>query len=114
MKLNERMNDDDRRKKRQYETLRYVVTYADGKTETIPVYAESDIHDYRQKTPQAIPGAQLAWTRKYDGTEYSAVAYAKQWTNPRPDAEIKSIDMLPGDKLRGTPALLAVTAATAQ
>ncbi len=114
MKLNDRLNDDDRRRKRQFETLRYVVTYADGKTEIIPVYAEIDIHDYRQKAPQAIPGAQLAWTRKYDGTEYSAVAYAKQWTNPRPDVEIKSIDMLPGEQSRGTPALLAVTAATAQ
>jgi hypothetical protein len=80
----------------------------------IPVYAELDIHDSRQKTPQAIPGAQIAWTRKYDGTDYSAVAYARQWTNPRPEAEIKSIDMLPGDKSRGTPVLLAVTAATAQ
>ena len=78
------------------------------------MYAEIDIHDYRQKTPQAIPGAQLAWARKYQGTEYSAVAYAKQWTNPRPDVEIKTIDMLPGDQPRGTPALLAVTAATAQ
>ena len=114
MKLDRRLNDDDRRKKRQFETLRYVVTYVDGQTATIPVYAEVDIHDSRQKAPQAIPGAQLAWTRKYDGSEYSAAAYARQWSNPRPEVEIKSIDMLPGDQPRGTPVLLALTAATAQ
>jgi beta-galactosidase len=114
MKLDQRLNDDDRRRKRSYETLRYVVTYSDGKTETVPILAEIDIHDYRQKAPAAIPGAQIAWTKKYDGTEYTAVAYAKQWNNPRPDVEIKSIDFLPGDKPRGTPALLAVTAASAE
>ncbi|MBI5383711.1 MAG: hypothetical protein HZA90_03390 [Verrucomicrobia bacterium] len=114
MKLDQRMNDDDRRRKRSFETLRYVVTYADGKSETVPILAEIDIHEYRQKTPLAIPGAQVAWTKKYDGTDNSAVAYAKQWNNPRPDVEIKSIDMLPGEKPRGVPALLAVTAAVAE
>lgn len=114
MKLDQRMNNDERRKKRQFETLRYLVTYADGKTETIPIYAEIDIHDYRQKAPLAIPGAQIAWTRPYEDGDTSAVAYAKQWNNPRPDVEIKSIDMLPGQHPRGTPALLAVTAATVE
>ena len=114
MQLRDRRNDDDRRRQRQFETLRYVVTYADGKTETIPVYAETDIHDYRQKTPTAIPGAQIGWTKPYAGGEFSAVAYVKQWNNPRPDVVIESIDMLPGAQPRGIPALLAVTAATVE
>jgi hypothetical protein len=37
----------------------------------------------------------------------------KQWDNPRPDVEIKSIDVVYGPDRRGVPALLAVTAATA-
>jgi hypothetical protein len=42
------------------------------------------------------------------------VAYAKQWNNPHPDVEIRSIDMLPGAQPRGIPALLALTAAAAE
>ena len=30
-------------------------TYADGKSVDVPIYAEIDIDDYRQKTPRAIP-----------------------------------------------------------
>jgi hypothetical protein len=57
-----------------------------------------------------VPGAQVAWARKYDGADESAVAYSVQWTNPRPDAEIASIDLLPGADKAGVPALLALTA----
>jgi hypothetical protein len=39
------------------------------------------------------------------------VAYSVQWTNPRPDAAIESIDLLPGKDKAGVPALLALTAA---
>ena len=56
-----------------------------------------------------MPGAQLAWTKPYEGTEFHAAVYAKQWNNPRPDVEIRSLDVLPGDSSRGTAALLAVT-----
>ncbi len=114
MKLEHRMNNNDRRKGNRYETLRYVVHYADGQTANIPIYAEVDIDDYRQKEPQAIPGAQLGWTKPFEGTDYSAVAYAKQWNNPRPDVAITSLDMMPGEQPRGIPALLAVTAASAE
>ena len=37
-----------------------------------------------------------------------------QWNNPRPDVEIASVDLLPGADKAGTPALLALTAATAR
>jgi hypothetical protein len=44
-----------------------------------------------------------------------AVLYQLQWTNPRPDAEIASVDLVygPDGSRWGTPALLAITAATA-
>ena len=112
-RLDGRRDQRELREKKQYEMLRYTITYADGKTETVPIYAEIDIDDYRQASPAAIPGAQLAWIRPYTGTEFSAVAYSKQWSNPRPDVEIKSIDMTYGEQRRGVPALIAVTAATA-
>jgi hypothetical protein len=50
---------------------------------------------------------------KYEGSNESAVAYAKQWNNPRPDVAIKSVDMVYGADRRGVPVLLAITAATA-
>ena len=102
------------RENQAIEIARYVVHYADGKEETIPVRAEVDVDDYRQKSPAILPGAQVAWTRPFEGSGLSAVAYSMQWNNPRPDSEIRAIDLLPGkDRPRGTLALLAVSAAVA-
>lgn len=98
---------------KKYELARYIVNYADGQTESVPVYAEINVDEYSQKTPLALPGAQIAWTRPYEGTEFSAVAYSMQWTNPRPGIEIKSVDLESGHDQRGGLALLAVTTATA-
>jgi beta-galactosidase len=50
--------------------------------------------------------------RKYEGTEFHAVSYVKQWNNPRPDMLITSLDLVYGKDRRGVPVLLAVTAAT--
>lgn len=114
MKLDRPLSPEDLRKNKRYETLRYQVTYADGRTEIIPIFAEIDIHHYRQKSPAAIPGAQIGWTRPYENSEDSAVAYVKQWNNPHPGLELKSLDILPGSSSRGAPALLAVTVATTE
>ena len=111
-RVDRRRNSDEVKKGTKFELTRFAVHYADGKVEEVPVYAELQVEDYRQKTPAAVPGAQLAWTRRYEGTDQSAVAYSLQWTNPRPDAEIKTIDLLPGKDKAGVPALLALTAAT--
>ncbi len=77
--------------------------------------AEVDVDHFAQREPKAIPGAQIAWTAKFDNSDESAVVYAKQWNNPRPGVEIQSVDLVYGkDKDRGVPALIAVTAASAQ
>jgi hypothetical protein len=68
-------------------------------------------HRHQNIGTRLIPGAQLGWVRPYEGTEFSAVAYVKQWTNPRPQVEIQSIDVLGGPDRNGTPAVLAITAA---
>ncbi|MGD0089054.1 MAG: glycoside hydrolase family 2 TIM barrel-domain containing protein [Planctomycetota bacterium] len=112
-RLDQRRNPQELKENKKYEMARYVVTYSDGQTADIPVYAEIDVHEYKQKDPQQISGAQLAWTQAYEGAEFQAVAYSKQWLNPRPDVEIKSIDVLYGTQKRGVPCVLAITAATA-
>jgi beta-galactosidase len=111
-RVDKRPTPDDRKKAKQLELARYVVHYADGKTAEVPIQAEVHVEGYRQPTPLAVPGAQVAWTRKYEGADESAVAYSVQWTNPRPDAEIASVDLLPGADKAGVPALLALTAAS--
>jgi hypothetical protein len=80
----------------------------------IPIVAEIDVENYVQKDPAVIPGAQVAWTKRYEGSDSSAVAYMKQWSNPRPTVRIQSIDVLPGKDQAGVPVVLAITAAKAQ
>lgn len=111
-RLDARRNNDEIRDRKKFEMLRYVVNYADGQTATIPIYAELDIDDYRQKNPQPLPGANLAWTKPFAGSDLSAVAWVKQWDNPRPDVAIKSVDVVYGSDRRGVPAVLAITTAT--
>ena len=113
-RIDQPRNDQEVREKKQYELFKYIVHYADGQTAEIPVYEDIDVANYRQSTPTAISGAQIAWTRKFDTSEERAVAYSKQWTNPRPTEEIRTIDLVYGKDRRAVPALLAITAANAQ
>jgi beta-galactosidase len=103
-------NKEELKKGKKFEMFRYVVHYADGKEEIIPILSDSDIGDYKTKTPAPLPGAQLAWTKPYAETDFSAAVYSKQWDNPRPDVEISSIDMVYGPEKSGVPVLLAITA----
>ncbi len=112
-RIDQRRNGQEIREKKTFELAHYVITYADGQTATVPIRSEIDVADYRQKSPALLPGAQLAWTRKYPNRDESAVAYIQQWTNPRPDVAIRSIGLAYGKgPRRGVPALIAVTAAT--
>ena len=112
-RLDQRRDEREKREGKKYEMAHYVVTYEDGKTEIVPVFAEINVDDYKQKTPTALPGAQLGWTRPYPNTDQTAVAYVQQWNNPRPAVAIKTVDLEYGpDWQRGVPVLLALTAAT--
>jgi beta-galactosidase len=113
-RLDKRLSDQDRREHKKFAMFKYVVHYADGQKEEVPIYAEIDINHYVQQHPTALPGAQIAWVQPYENSQESAVAYAKQWNNPRPDAEIVSVDIVYVDETRGVPALLALTAAQAK
>lgn len=112
-RIDQRRNPDDIKRGHKFEMARYIVHYADGQTATIPLYSELDLDDYRQKAPQPLPGAQIAWTHKYERTDFEAVAYSKQWNNPRPNVAIQSVDLVYGPDRRGVPVLLALTAAEA-
>ena len=113
-RIDRRRSPRDAAENKQCETARYVVHYADGQSVDIPIYSEIDIDDYRQEEPRILTGATLAWVRPYEGTDYSAVAYMKQWNNPRPEAEIRTIDIRYGEDRRGTPAVLAITTAVSR
>ncbi len=113
-RIDARMNGDEVKRKKRYEMMRYVVRYADGEAVEVPIYSEVDVDDYRQKEPRAIPGAQIAWVRAYEGRGEWAVAYCKQWDNPRPGVEIRTIDVVYGKDRRGVPAVLAITGASAK
>jgi beta-galactosidase len=103
----------ERKENKPIELAKYVIHYADGKTDEVPLGLEIDIDDYKQPDgPRPLPGAQVGWVRKYEGTEFHAVSYVKQWNNPRPDMLITSLDLVYGKDRRGVPVLLAVTAAT--
>lgn len=112
-RLDVRRNEQERRAGKVFEMARYVVHYADGQTVAVPIRAELDVDDYRQKAPASLPGAALGWSRKYENSDVSATAWVQQWNNPRPDVEIASVDLVYGPDRRGVPALLAVTAASA-
>ncbi len=106
-----RMNADEIKSFKKYEMADYVIHYADGMDESVPVYAEISVDNYLQDSPTAIPKAQIAWTSPYHNGG-CAVAYSMQWNNPHPEVEIKSIDFVYGPDRRGVPTLLALTVAS--
>ncbi len=95
----------------------YVVHYADGKTAEIPVKYGRGVGDWLQAKPQGLPEAAVAWAAPpTKDAGKSAVVYQMQWTNPRPEEEIRSIDIRYDPKVGnqyGAPAVLAITAGTA-
>jgi beta-galactosidase len=114
-RLDRRLSNREAEEKKRFELFKYVIQYQDGQTVELPIYAEIDIDHYQQTEPRALPGAQLAWSARFEEAPENAAVYAKQWNNPRPEAVIKSVSMAYGkDKDRGVPVLLAITAATAK
>jgi beta-galactosidase len=112
--LDSKLSDGDRKKGKKYEIADYIIHYANGTTAKVPIYAGINVDDYHQPTPTAVPAAQIGWQQSYGATDGYAVAYSMQWNNPHPELEIASIDLVYGPDKRGTPAVLAITAASAK
>ncbi|MGO9115205.1 MAG: glycoside hydrolase family 2 TIM barrel-domain containing protein [Thermoguttaceae bacterium] len=109
------MDDNEKKEKKRFELFHYVVHYADGSQTSAPVFSQIGVDHYRQDSPRALPEAQIAWTKPYEGTSSTAVAYSMQWNNPHPEKDIATLDVAIGpDSSRGVPAVLAVTAASAE
>jgi len=93
------------------------VHYADGQAETVPIRYESGAANWLMDEPQGLPEAALAWAARPAGQDEGpyAALFSFQWRNPRPDVAIESVDLkydAEAGSRWGTPALLAVTAAT--
>jgi hypothetical protein len=86
---------------------RYVARYADGRLEWVPVTYGANVADWRLG-PQQLADAQIAWVGKKDAT-----LYWMRWTNPHPEKEIASLDLV-SQETGCVPALLAITAELAQ
>ncbi len=95
----------------------YVITYADGKTEQVPVHYEREVGHWISAQPEGRVGASVAWAAPFPkDAGRQAVVYRMTWTNPRPEVEIKSLAVRydsNGGAEYGVPVVLGVTAASA-
>ena len=93
----------------------YTVNYADGQTAQVPVVYGEGVGPWIARQPAGLPSASVAWAAPFADNPAGdqAVVYQMQWTNPRPDVEIASVDLAYGPQgaQYGTPALIAMTAA---
>lgn len=85
---------------------KYVVNYADGKTEEIPIRQGKEILPWWGVNESE--NVKLAVVSKNLSTRKIAL-HAWQWVNPRPDAEITSIEFRSTDS-NGVPVIVAATA----
>jgi beta-galactosidase len=94
----------------------YIVHYADGHTVQVPVRYGEGVEHWIQKEPTGLKDASVAWAAPFpgDASGDQAVVYQMQWNNQRPEVEIAAVDIVygPDGSRWGTPALLAITAAT--
>jgi len=90
----------------------YVVHYADGTTERVPILYGEDLRDWWVLPDRpAVKRAKVAW----EGTNAAAEGmgakirlYRVEWTNPHPEKEVATIDML-SKGLECDPFLVALT-----
>jgi beta-galactosidase len=98
--------------------FKYVVHYADAKTAEVPVQLTRGVGRWVLEKPQGLPGAAVAWAAPFTKeSAQQAVVYQMPWKNPRPGVAIKSIDVAydaKGGSAYGVPAVLGITAATAE
>ncbi len=95
----------------------YIVHYADGTQEQIPLCTGVDIADWWDVRDQ-VSAAEVAWTGKNDAASANRVGirlFLKSWKNPRPGVAIQSLDVVAADRIvplghsAPAPFLVAVT-----
>ena len=97
----------------------YIVHYADGGEEETPIVYGEDVLDWwaRADANRGAALSQIVWTGSNEAASRHGVGirlFMKTWTNPEPDREIQSLEMVTGDQSPGqgapAPFLVAVTA----
>jgi hypothetical protein len=92
----------------------YVVHYADGSSETIPLVYGRNLLNWWQfpRSTERATAARVAWTGSNDSLEenpgFKIRLFDLAWTNPHPEKEITTLDVLSADK-GCDPFLVAVT-----
>jgi hypothetical protein len=90
----------------------YVLHYADGKTATIPIVYGRSVVDWWINADSLVPtDAQIAWTGECEAShkmEYKIQLYNYTVNNPRPGAEIATIDFVSANT-DSAPFLVALT-----
>jgi hypothetical protein len=92
--------------------LTYLVHYADGQTADVPVRWSRDVGSWLLKEPIGLPNAGVAWAGPAAADGQQPVVWIMQWTNPRPEVEIATIDLVAGEDHWGSATVLGITAAT--
>ena len=78
----------------------------------IPVVLEQHVDTWTRDKAAPLSGARIAWSKPLEALGgKAAVLYSMQAANPRPDVEIKTLDIVRAGT-RATPAVLAVTTGT--
>jgi beta-galactosidase len=95
--------------------VQYIVRYEDGDSLLVPVRLGVHVGPWLVEKPVGLPEAAVAWEAApaKGGGGKQAVAYQMQWSNPRPEVKIKSLDVRYAPRTGngyGVPVLLAVTA----
>jgi RNA polymerase sigma factor (sigma-70 family) len=87
----------------------YVVHYADGSSASIPLVYGRALVDWWQRPDRKVgpTGAKVAWTGANESAGQIRL-FDLAWTNPHPEKEITSLDVLSADK-ECDPFLVAVT-----
>lgn len=99
---------------------KYVVHYADGSIDTVPIEYGLDARDWwgyeseKKPTTRAV----IAWTgmnhasKNYQDLRMSIRLYLRTWDNPHPDKKVVSFDYVSINETSTAPFLIAVTAET--
>lgn len=91
------------------EVGRYIIHYADGKTEALPLLYGRDLRDWWVVgSPGPAANAAVAWAGLTPGGQRVCL-YHRVWENPFPDQELASLDFL-STQTWCAPFLIAVTA----
>jgi hypothetical protein len=89
--------------------MKYVLHYADGQSREIPVTLERQIDHWIQEAPKSLYEARIGWRKPLPSLDNRhAVLFSMQAANPRPDVEIRSIEVVRTSD-RAVPAVLGIT-----